>query len=468
MSKIEVNEVVKQSGSTLTLGGPGTAVTLGSGATQTGFGRTGTVDWCTTAKTSPFTAVSGDGFFVNTTSGGVTVTLPSSPSAGDIVAIKDYAGTFDTNAVTICRNGSKINGECSNSTLTTQGQSVTLIYVDGTKGWQDIHDSTSDVTGAAFISATGGTITNSPCGDFKVHTFTSSSTFTVTSLGNAAGSNTVEYLVVAGGGGGGADAGGGGGAGGTRYNFPSPSSAGFAVTAPTAFPITVGAGGAGATEPGSGAQGSNSVFSTITSTGGGFGSGQTATAGGNGGSGGGGRKGPGTAAGSGNTPSTSPPQGNPGGAGATPGQPKQFASGGGGGACNSGQTGTCGPGPTTQQFALGGDGKSFPTVAWGSSGDTQPDGQYFGGGGGSGQGSSSGSGLTPYCTPIGNGGKGGGGPGGDAPSPGSAPPYVTGRTGTANTGGGGGGASEQCGSGPPARNGGAGGSGIVIIRYKFQ
>ena len=54
MSKIEVDEIVKQSGSTLTLGGPGTAVTLGSGATQTGFGRTGTVDWCTTAKTSPF------------------------------------------------------------------------------------------------------------------------------------------------------------------------------------------------------------------------------------------------------------------------------------------------------------------------------------------------------------------------------------------------------------------------------
>jgi len=87
MSKIEVDEIVKQSGSTLTLGGPGTAVTLGSGATQTGFGRTGTVDWCTTAKTSPFTSVSGNGYFVNTTGGVVTVTLPSSPSAGDIVLI---------------------------------------------------------------------------------------------------------------------------------------------------------------------------------------------------------------------------------------------------------------------------------------------------------------------------------------------------------------------------------------------
>ena len=83
-------------------------VTLASGATQTGFGRTGTVDWCTTAKTSPFTAVSGDGFFVNTTSGEITVTLPSSPSPGDIVSMADYANTWHTNKVTICRNGSKL------------------------------------------------------------------------------------------------------------------------------------------------------------------------------------------------------------------------------------------------------------------------------------------------------------------------------------------------------------------------
>ena len=67
MSKIEVNEIVKSSGSTLTLGGCGTAVTLGSGATQTGFGRTGTVDWQTgSIKTSTFTAVDGQGFFANT------------------------------------------------------------------------------------------------------------------------------------------------------------------------------------------------------------------------------------------------------------------------------------------------------------------------------------------------------------------------------------------------------------------
>jgi hypothetical protein len=67
MSTVKVNTVDKRTGGTLTLGGCGTTVTLGAGATQSGFGRTGTVDWCTTAKTAPFTGVSGNGYFVNTT-----------------------------------------------------------------------------------------------------------------------------------------------------------------------------------------------------------------------------------------------------------------------------------------------------------------------------------------------------------------------------------------------------------------
>ena len=62
------------------------------------------------------TGVNGKGYFVNTTSGVVTITLPSSPSAGDIIAIKDYARTFGTNKVTLCRNGSKMCGVCSNAT----------------------------------------------------------------------------------------------------------------------------------------------------------------------------------------------------------------------------------------------------------------------------------------------------------------------------------------------------------------
>ena len=87
MSTIKVNTVTKRTGSTLTLGESGTTVTLACGASQSGFGRTGTVDWCTTAKTSPFTSVSGKGYFVNTTSGAVTVTLPSSPSVTRYFAV---------------------------------------------------------------------------------------------------------------------------------------------------------------------------------------------------------------------------------------------------------------------------------------------------------------------------------------------------------------------------------------------
>ena len=121
-------------GATLTLGRCGGAVNLASGATQTGFGRTGTVDWCTTAKTGPLTAVSGKGYFINTCGGAITVTLPSSPTAGDIVALKDYKDTWATacKEVTINRNGSKIGGICGCATLNIESQSITLIYVDGT------------------------------------------------------------------------------------------------------------------------------------------------------------------------------------------------------------------------------------------------------------------------------------------------------------------------------------------------
>ena len=86
MSKIEVNTVAPQCGTTLTLGESGDTVVLGTGASQSGFGREGSVDWQTTIKTGDFTAVSGEGYFINTSSGAITMTLPSSPSAGDIVA----------------------------------------------------------------------------------------------------------------------------------------------------------------------------------------------------------------------------------------------------------------------------------------------------------------------------------------------------------------------------------------------
>ena len=319
MSTIKVDKIEKRSGSTLTLGGACTAVTLAPGATQTGFGRTGTVDWCTTKKTSPFTAVSGDGFFVDTNLGAITVTLPSSPSAGDIVAFKDYANTWNCNAVTVCRNASKINGACANSVLNTQSQSVTLIYVDGTKGWQDIHDSTANVTGAVFTSATGGCVTTS--GNFKIHTFNADANFIVSQVGNdAGGSNKVSYMVVAGGGGGGArttppanatsgSAGGSGGGvggvgcgiaaaagntppvnppqgnnGGTRSGSPQQAGGGGGGAG------AVGGNGCGATNGAGGAGVTSSISaSPVTRAGGGSGAGASgATAGGPGGGGAGG------------------------------------------------------------------------------------------------------------------------------------------------------------------------------------
>ena len=98
------------------------------------IGKTGSI------KTGDFTAVNGEGYFINTNGGSVTMTLPSSPSAGDIVAFKDYANTFDTNNLTIARNGSNISGEAADAVISVEGQAVTLVYGDSTKGWQGSND----------------------------------------------------------------------------------------------------------------------------------------------------------------------------------------------------------------------------------------------------------------------------------------------------------------------------------------
>ena len=201
-SAISVDTLKPKTATTLTLGESGDTIALGSGATSTGFGETynGAVNWQTAIKTSDFTAASGEGYFVNTTSGAITVTLPASPSAGAIVAIKDYAGTFATNNLTIARNGSNIQGSANDSLIETNRASVVLVFADSTKGWLYTNESNvGDNTFTPFVAATGGTITTS--GDFKIHTFTSSGTFTVTNAGSPGGSNTVDYLVIAGGGG---------------------------------------------------------------------------------------------------------------------------------------------------------------------------------------------------------------------------------------------------------------------------
>ena len=240
MSEIKVNTITKRTGSTLTIGESGTTVTLASGASQSGFKA---IDW-QSVQTSSFTAEAGKGYPINTTSSAITMTLPASPSAGDEVAILDYAGTFGTNAVTVARNSSNIQGVATNATIGDNNRSVTFVYIDGTKGWIPVNDNTTANYGALYVTATGGTIAT--VGDYKIHSFTSSSNFVVSDGGNSGGSNSVDYLVVGGGGGGGNSNGGGGGAGGFRM---APA---FSVSAQT-YPITVGAGGAG--QPSSGPAG---------------------------------------------------------------------------------------------------------------------------------------------------------------------------------------------------------------------
>ena len=460
--------IINESSNTITIGASGDTIALASGASQTGFGRTGTVNWDTTAKTSNFTATNGEGYFVNTTSGAITVTLPAG-SAGSIVSLKDYANTWDTNNVTLTPNGTdKINGTNANASLSTEDQSVTLVYVDSTKGWRAVQDSTSNVTGDAPISATGGTIVT--CGDYKTHIFTSPGTFCVSS-----GSGPLaiaEYLVI--GGGAGAGAYGGGGAGGFRHFTPltcGPSLEGGSSVpvTPGGIPITVGGGGTGASPVGG--CGSNSIFSTITSAGGGGGGGPGCTAA-DGGSGGGNGSPTSGSGGTGNTPPVSPPQGQPGG----PGAPinSGAAGSGGGGALNIGSTNSTG---AENPGCYGGSGKGGsgtfinpafvgPTApSYGVPGPSPA--RWFGGGGGgnSANGYSGYGNSTPGCYPTDNGPRcsspiGGGGfgrgAGGNPSGPSSPTPLRPETAGTTNTGGGG---------GAPIANGG---SGIVMIRYKFQ
>ena len=453
-STIKVNNVqnqcganiINESANTITIGASGDTIALASGASQTGFGRTGTVDWETTPKTGDFTAANGEGYFVNTSSGAVTATLPAG-SAGAIVAFADYTRTFQTNNLIITPNGSeKIGGVNASVYVSIEGQALTLVYVDGTEGWINVQNAEDTEIGTPpFVTATGGTILT--VGNFKTHVFTGPGTFTVTNAGHPSGSNTVDYFVVAGGGSGSPGyAGGGGGAGGFRLSnsvgcLPAPSMSplanptGLPVSA-QAYPVTVGAGG---TVP---SQGSSSVFSTITSAGGGRS--LASPQGGSGGSGGGGaQSGACATGGTGNTPPVSPPQGNPGGN--TAGGSNSETGGGGGGAGAAGGNGsTGGPGGNGGAGSFISDTFFGPTSpSYGEENPGTADTRAFAGGGGGG-----GAGGVPVPS-YGNGGVGGGG---DAPN----------QAGTTNQGGGGGGGADS------NQTGANGGSGFVAIRYKFQ
>jgi len=464
MSEVKVNKISPRSGTTVTLGDSGDTFTIPAGATinnqgtATNFGATGSASWNTTVKTnsdSGFTATAGEGYFLNTTAGTISVNLPAG-TAGAVVAFKDYAGTWDSNAVTLVQNGSdKIGGSTVNATLSTEGSAVTLIFIDSTQGWLVTDDGLqSSASTAQYVTATGGTITTVDT-NFKVHTFTGPGTFAVSCAGNASGSNEISYMVVAGGGSGGVsapgDGGGGAGAGGFREGktpqctytqspiaCTSGSNNGLSVTA-TSYPVTVGGGGTATgsgNPPGSGSPSTFAGTTTITSAGGGggaqgnCGSYKVGVAGGSGGGGGNGSTAYG---GAGNTPPVSPAQGFAGGDGLEVNYPPggNYFGGGGGGATAVG-TDADGPGS--------GPGGAGATTSINGSATA-----FAGGGGGA------------CVSPVRGGATATGGAGGGA----NASTSGTGNNGTVNTGGGASG-------GFSGNNGGTGGSGIVIIRYKFQ
>ena len=427
----------------------------------------GAIEWDTSIHTSTVTAESGKGYFVNTSGGAVTVNLPAA-SVGDIVAIKDYAGTFDTYPCTVAPNSSENigGGNAADPTLDVEGESLTLVYADATQGWLATQQNvTTNPSGAqTFMAASGGDATLT-VGDYKTHVFTGPGTFCVSSVSaETAANNSVDYLVIAGGGGGAAYAGGGGGAGGFRMAnslcLPSPTTSPLAsptgITV-TASPYAIAIGAAGAANPGPscggvGGTGGTSSFAPITSAGGAGGEAGPNAVGNPGGSGSGAKGGPGPsdgyAGGAGNVPPTDPAQGTPGGAGFD-GNATSTNGGGGGGAGAAGGDAAHAVGGTGGAGSYIADDYFGPTApSYGEAGPAS-DTRYFAGGGGGG------TCQTPPSTPSALGGVGGGGNGGYGPSP-----CATG--GTTNMGGGGGG---QRGANPST---GTGGSGIVTIRYKFQ
>jgi len=340
----------------------------------------GGIDWQTTPKTANFPATAGEGYFVNTTSAAITVTLPSSPTAGDEVSIVDYAGTANTNNITIT-SSDNINGASDDVKIDYKRGGVSMVYVDATQGWiaYNAVNETAEALEPDILE--------------------------------------LDYLVVAGGGSGGTSGGrgGGGGAGGYRTSYNDGTVPAFIFETSIDYIVTVGAGGAAvSTNETDGNNGQNSTFATITATGGGGGGGYS-RAGKSGGSGGGGSWSINAAGGSGNAGSYTPVEGYDGGTGGD----GNYGAGGGGGASEIGADGSSTDGGN------GGDGLSntilnSTNAATASVGEVSGSDIYYAGGGGGGA--------------TGTGGTGGLGGSSDGTS-GAASANAT-----ANTGGGSGGA----------------------------
>ena len=127
--RFTANNMNVLSGSTLTID---SGATITNSGTASGFGITWNIG---SAYNTNFTASAGNGYFVSTSGGAVTATLPASPSAGDEVRFIDLSATFDTNNLTIGRNSEKIMGDAADLTVATERAGLGLVYSDSTNGW---------------------------------------------------------------------------------------------------------------------------------------------------------------------------------------------------------------------------------------------------------------------------------------------------------------------------------------------
>jgi len=355
-------------------------------------------DWQATPKTANFTAVAGEGYFVDTTSAAITVTLPSSPTAGDELTIVDYAGTANTNNI-IITSSDNINSLSYDVKIDYERGGVSIVYVDATQGW------------IAYNAANE----------------------TATALVDDPPFIAVDYLVVAGGGGSASRNSGGGGAGGVLQNFTSTS---IDASVGINYTVSVGAGGAAGSGGGnfSGSNGTNSVFDSYTAVGGGA-SNVRGSNGGSGGSGGGASE-DGSSLVGGSGTAGPPRQGYDGG-----GSTVANASGGGGGAGGAGATAV--NSSTAGNGGLGINLSSYLSP-YGDSG-------YFASGGGGG--SQGGTSTTGGAASSGGGARG---------RNGNEGANVVGISGTPNTGGGAGGGTGSGSAGSHAAGGAGGSGVVII------
>lgn len=359
----------------------------------------------------------GQMIWVETSVKAIEIELPDASTVGTdfSVTIKDIDGSAPSNNITIVlADATDLLDNVVDGTkvMSTAGVSLTIVKKSANEYGILQYAATEN-----YIVATGGTITT--VGNRKIHTFTSSSNFVITS-----GEGNVDYLVIGGGAGGGHGNGGGsyGAGGGGAGGYIEDTALGLGAGS---YTITIGAGGAGgAATNQTGFSGGSSSFDSIdTALGGGGGGWATAVGSSNGVSGASGGGG-GGASSTGGTGTVG--QGNNGGSGS--------AGNGGAGGGGAGAVGSA------NASSIGGAGGAGTSSSITGSAVT-----YAGGGGGGSDGS-----------PGGAGGTGGGGAGGIS--------STTGTAGTANTGGGGGAA----GGGASSASGGAGGSGIIILSYQFQ